>query len=122
MNKVLTICIVIIFSFSSFAGQLTKLQKGDKAPYDGILADSKQMKNFRKIEEERKLLELKNIKLSELGKIKDNKIDLYQKDLSNTHKEFAKYKTKTFFTNTGYFVLGVILTGFAAKAAIESTR
>lgn len=122
MNKLLTIIIIILFSFSAMAQKLEKLEKGQTAPFTGVLVDAKQMKKFRQVNEEKKLLDKKNIKLKDLNVLKDQKIELYKKEITQTHKELTRYKTKTFFTNAGYFALGVILTGFAAKTAIESTR
>jgi hypothetical protein len=98
------------------------LREGENAPYTGVLVTEERMKKFRQINEEKKVAEKLNIELSDLNELKDRKIKLYKDELVSTNKEFTKHKTKSFFYNIGYFALGVLITGFAAKAAIESTR
>jgi len=95
--------------------EMTTLKKGDVAPYDGILSDAAQMKEFRQINEDKKNLELQNLKLKDLSAIQDERVELYKSELKSS-------EARSFWKSVGYFTLGVLITGFAAKVAIESTR
>ena len=94
---------------------MTLLKKGDPAPFDGIISDTTQMKEFRQINEDKKNLELQNLKLKDLSAIQDERVDLYKKELASS-------ESRSFWKSIGYFGLGVLVTGLAAKVAIESTR
>lgn len=94
---------------------MTILKKGDVAPYDGILSDAAQMKEFRQINEDKKNLELQNLKLKDLSAIQDERVEVYRSELKAS-------ESRSFWKSVGYFTLGVLVTGFAAKVAIESTR
>jgi len=94
---------------------MTILKKGDVAPYDGILSDAAQMKEFRQINEDKKNLELQNLKLKDLSAIQDDRVELYKSELKSS-------ESRSFWKSVGYFTLGVLVTGFAAKVAIEATR
>jgi hypothetical protein len=91
------------------------LKKGDIAPYDGILSDAAQMKEFRQINEDKKNLELQNLKLKDLSLVQDDRVEAYRSELKAS-------ESRSFWKSVGYFTLGVLVTGFAAKVAIEATR
>jgi hypothetical protein len=94
---------------------MTLLKKGDPAPFDGIISDAAQMKEFRQINEDKKNLELQNLKLKDLSAIQDERVDIYKSELKSS-------ESRSFWKSIGYFGLGVLVTSLAAKAAIESTR
>ena len=98
------------------------LKKGDSASFDGVLVDAEQMKEFRQINEEKKNLELQNIKLKDLGVIQEQRIDLYKQEVQRVTEDLSRSEKKAFWQSAGTFVLGVLVTGFAAKVAIEATR
>lgn len=52
---------------------MTILKKGDVAPYDGILSDAAQMKEFRQINEDKKILSCRtsNLKIYLLFKMNE---------------------------------------------------
>lgn len=102
--------------------EMITLNKGDTAPYSGILVDAEQMKEFRQINEDKKNLELQNIKLKDLGVIQEQRIDLYKLEVQRVREDLSRSEKKAFWQSAGTFVLGVLVTGFAAKVAIESTR
>lgn len=98
------------------------LKKGEIAPNDGILVDAAQMKEFRQTNEEKKLLNLENLKLKDLSDINSQRIDLYKEQVKQSTDALSSSERKGYLYNVGFFVLGVVITGFAAKAAIEATR
>lgn len=102
--------------------EMITLDKGDIAPYSGILVDAAQMKEFRQINEEKKLLETENLKLKDLGIINDQRIDLYKEHVKQVTEDLSRSERRAFWQSVGTFALGVVVTGFAAKVAIESTR
>lgn len=101
---------------------MTVLKKGDTAAYDGVLVDAEQMKEFRQTNEEKKLLNLENLKLKDLSDINNQRIELYKEQVKQSTDALSSSERKGYLYNVGFFVLGVVITGFAAKAAIEATR
>jgi lipopolysaccharide export LptBFGC system permease protein LptF len=110
-----------LFSINSYA-EMTILKKGDTAPFEGVLVDAPQMKEFRQINEDKKNLELQNLKLKDLALINEERVELYRVQSELLNKELSKAETRSFWKSIGYFALGVVVTGMAAKVAIESTR
>lgn len=105
-----------------YAGEIVTLNKGDIAPFSGALVDKEQLSEFRKIDEERKLLDQQNVKLKDLADIHNQRIDLYKQEVKMVRDDLSSQQRKSFWTNIGYFALGVVVTGLAAKVAIEATR
>lgn len=115
----------IIFYMSigfAFGQQQVILNKGDLAPYDGILSDKEQMKQYREINENNKRLEKQNIKLKDLVIVNEKKADFFKEEMEQYKTEASIERTRSFWSKVGYFALGAVLTGVAAKVAIESTR
>lgn len=107
---------------SNLRAEMTVLKKGDAAPFDGVLSDAAQMKEFRQINEDKKNLELQNVKLKDLGDIQEQRIDLYKQEVQRVREDLSRSEKKAFWQSAGTFVLGVLVTGFAAKVAIEASR
>lgn len=101
---------------------MVKVEEGAPAPFTGILVDAEQMEKFRALNERAKLLEEQTVQLEDLALVKDRKIELYQDEADMFRTKYRRQQFKTFWSNAGYFALGVLVTGLAAKAAIESTR
>ena len=116
------ISILLVFSFTAHAQKLEVVKKGQKAPYSGLLADKKQMEQFREINEKKKLLEKQNIELKDLALTKDQRIKFHQENADFYKQELRKQESRTFWAKVGYFALGVVVTGIAAKTAIEASR
>lgn len=114
--------LLFLLSFNCLAGEIVQLNKGDAAPFKGALVAPKQMNKFRKINEENKLLKKKTTKLQDLALVKERKFKIVADESAHYQKLYRRQQVKTFWSNVGYFVLGVAVTGFAAKAAIEATR
>jgi len=121
MNKAFILTFLFFQTHNTYA-EMTALNKGQVAPYEGILVDAEQMKEFRKINEDKKSLELENLKLKDLSIINDQRIDLYKTEVKRVTEDLSRSEKKAFWQSAGTFVLGVIVTGFAAKVAIEATR
>ena len=115
----LLLCVLLALNVQA---EMVVMKKGQEALFDGILADQKQMEQFRQTNEEKKILELQNMKLKDLAAINDQRIDLYKQEVKEVRADLSSSQRKTILYSVGYFVLGVLVTGFAAKAAIESTR
>lgn len=100
--------IFLITINSAFAQNAVTLNKGDIAPFKGALVAPERLDKLVKAEKS-------NIVLKDLRITQDEIIE-YHKDQSRRYrKRLSEAKFDAFMTNTGYFVLGVILTGFAFK-------
>lgn len=114
--------IIVIFFTSinlSLAIDVVPIKKGEPAPKDGFFIDKPNIKKMRKINEEKKLLEKENLKLSQLnelnGKIENN----YQKRLEDASRQITKEQVKGDLKGIGGFLLGVLATSAAAFAAAK---
>jgi len=114
--------LIVLLIMQTSHADMAALKKGDSAPFDGIISDAAQMKEFRQINEEKKLLELQNLKLKDLSAVQDERVELYKRQASSLNDEIGKAESRSFWKSIGYFTLGVLVTGLAAKVAIESTR
>lgn len=110
MRKILLMIMLTTLISNSFAQNAVVLNKGDIAPFTGALVKSEKLDDLVKAER-------KNIVLEDLRLTQDELIE-YHKDTARKYRtRLAEEKFNSFWTNTGYFVLGVIITGFAFKAA-----
>lgn len=103
--------ILLIFLLSInlvFAQNAVKLNKGDTANFDGILVKQERLDKLVKAEK-------KNIVLEDLRITQDELIDYHRDSARLYRKRLAEAKFNSFWTNTGYFVLGVVLTGLTFK-------
>lgn len=114
--------LVFLLTFNCFAQDIVELNKGDAAPFRGALVSPEQMQEFRQINEDKKRVDLQNIKLKDLADVNEQRIDFYKSEVKNVQNQFARERTKHFFEKIGYFALGVVVTSVAAKAAIEASR
>jgi hypothetical protein len=116
------ILLILLLTFNCFAQQMVKLDEGQKAPFAGILSDSEQMKTFRKTNEELKLTKKQNITLKELAVVQERQAKLYKEESDAYRTQLRREQVKSFWAKVGYFALGVLVTGLAAKTAIEASR
>lgn len=110
----LMILLMILISTNSF-GQAQKIKVGERATFDGVLITEKQLQEYDTAERANRVLK-------ELSSLQDMRIEQYRKDLKEAKSEINKVAFKGYLGTAGGFVLGVLITGFAAKAAIEATR
>ena len=107
--------LIFLISFNCFSQNAIKIKKGEKASFSGALVKEETLD--RLIKSDKKVLVLEQLRL-----IDEQKVDIYKDRLLNTEKELSKSNRRKFWSNIGYFTLGVIITGLAAKTAIESAR
>lgn len=110
MKIILTLIMCFSLSFSAIAGKLEIVKEGQPAPYDGLLADQDQMKEFRQINEEKKLLEEKTEKQEQLSKIKEVETTYYKENLEKTREELDRQEKRAFLTGVAFFVGGILMT------------
>jgi len=108
MKNLLIVIFLITSINKAFPQDSVKLNKGQEAPFEGFLINKERTTELIKAEKQ-------NITLRELGKQKDELTDFYKQDARNARNETQKEKTKSFWKSTGYFILGVLITGFAFK-------
>jgi len=89
------------------------LKKGQAAPNDGYLFNKEEESKLRVNNEKLKLL-------GEIDGLKDKKIDILQERTDNLEKYAKKSNDTSFLKVTGYFLLGVLVTGIAVQAANKS--
>lgn len=114
--------ILFLFTISIQAQELKTLNKGDIAPFKGVLVDQKQMKEFRKINEKNMLLKKQTVTLKDLAFVKDQKIEYFKNETTEWKSRYRREQFWCFWEKTGFFVLGVVLTGAAAKYTIETLK
>lgn len=111
MKKILVLTISVIISINSYS-QSVILEEGQTAPYKGILLTPERAEKAMKAER-------RELVLRDLGVAKDDLIKYHRKDAETQRKRLREAKFNSFFTNTGYFILGCILTSLSFKIAQE---
>ena len=102
------ILLLIFLTNAAFAQNAAILNEGDNAPFSGILVKEERLETLVKAEKS-------NIVLRDLRATQDELIE-YHKDTSRLYrKRLAEAKWDGFWSNTGYFVLGIVLTSVAFK-------
>ena len=107
MNKILAIFLTLLFCTSTFA-QSTILQKGQIAPYTGILLTEERAEKAVKAEKS-------NIVLRDLGMAQEELTEYHRDAARVARTELTKSQVKGYIHVIGAFILGVVVTGFAAK-------
>jgi hypothetical protein len=116
MKKLILFVVLFIgFANAEVQGTMTKLGKGDKAPYDGILSDSQQMKFFRYQNE--KLLKSTDLieEQNKLYNLQKQQSDEYKGLYHQSASDLRKVKVQSTFSKAIYFGLGVLVTGVAIR-------
>lgn len=115
--KLLTLVFTLIFSGQTFACEknVQYTLAGTVTKCDAWLVKDSQMQEFAK--------QTDLLKLSEQsGKLSLREIEYYKKRAEQREEQLNRAENKKFFYITGAFILGVVVTGLAAKAAIEATK
>lgn len=110
-NVCLLITLLLILMTDSFA-QATKLNEGEVAPFSGILMTKERAEKAAKAEK-------RELVLRDLGVIKDELIKYHKKDAQTQRDRLREAKFDSFISNTGYFLLGCVLTSISFKIAQE---
>lgn len=99
-----------------------KISEGDKAPCSGWVVSNNQMQEFTRTDEQLELHKKLVETHKQLQKLSEAEIAFYKRRSEAQEKALSQSENKRFWLTAGAFALGVVLTGVAAKAAIESTR
>jgi len=113
--------LLFVFTFNVFAQNTVLLNKGESAPFDGVLSDSDQMKIYRQSNEEKKLLQDKVLTLKDLNATIQERSDVYKAEGDYYRSQLRTQEFRGFWANVGYFALGVLATSLAIKAS-ENVR
>lgn len=115
--------IALLFTTSAFAcPNVQRIKNGTSSPCDGWLVQDSTMQTFAKTADELELTKKLVQAQEHLQKLSNAEIDFYKQRTKRTEKALSQSETQKFWVAAGAFALGVVLTGVAAKAAIESTR
>ena len=110
MKKILLTITLIISINNSYCVNAISLNKGETAPFSGALVKPERLDSLVKAEK-------KNIVLKDLGLVKDELIEYHKDSAKKYRKKLAEEKFNSFWTNTGYFLLGIILGSVAVKTS-----
>ncbi len=113
--------LILLLTFQAFAIDVNPIRKGEAAPFDGYIVDDTGLKQFRAINEEKKLLKKKVVTLEELGTIKDSRVKLYKDEADHYHNQYKKAQSKSTWKIVGGIVLGILATS-AAGYVYSRTR
>ena len=102
--------------------KISKLEKGKKAPYSGLLINKEQSAKFRQTNEENKLLNTKVLKLEQLRVVQKDSTEFYKERYRSTKKDLEIAETKSFFKSTLFFFGGVGITTLITFAVLRTTR
>ena len=114
MQKLLAILLTLSFLAPAYADDVQYIRKGALAPFDGYIFDMEAESRTQRELMERDNLE-KQIKLYEENeKIYDAQVKQWKGVAIENTERLIKMERNTFWQNTLYFGLGVILTGALA--------
>lgn len=113
-------CAIILLLLSQLSRaacekDVARISVNSLAPCDGWIVKDSQMQEFAKNKD---TLEL----TKQLVKLSETEVEFYKRRSYSQAVELEKAETRRFWSTAAGFTLGVILTGVAAKAAIEVSR
>jgi len=99
-----------------------RISEGTAAPCSGWIVKDEQMQTFARTSDQLEL-EKQTTKLNEqLLRLNQDEIEFYKKRATVATDKLENADKARFWSNLGYFMLGVALTGVAAKTAIEVSK
>ena len=107
--------LMLLITTNSFAQDAIALNKGDIVPFSGNLIKTEKLQEFFKSHQKLPLVEAKL-------ELEAQRNSLYKDRLRDTEKQLSRANLKGNLGTIGGFILGVVITSVAAKAALESTR
>lgn len=107
---------------STCSKNVQKLKTGTSSPCDGWLVSEPKMQELAKNADELELSRKLILAQTHLQKLSGEEIEFFRKRSSASEKALSQLESQRFWIGLGAFALGVVVTGFAAKAAIEATR
>jgi len=121
---ILVLIAALLFSAPAFSGceNVKRIETGTASPCSGWIVSDNQMQKFAQTDDKLKLEEQISQVNKQLLSLSAAEVEFYKNRSKAQSKELEKAETKRFLSTAGAFVLGVLLTGVAAKAAIESAK
>lgn len=114
---------ILLFTSSALACQnVQTIKTGTPSPCDGWLVSEPKMQELAKMSDELDLSKKLVLAQDHLQKLTEEEVEHYKKRSEAGDKALSQSKAQQFWIGAGAFALGVIVTGLAAKAAIEATR
>ena len=114
LSFLLTLTLLLI-SINSYSQTAYKIKQGEASPITGVVITEDKAKDLYKAEQS-------NIVLKDLRIADKELIDHYKGVAKDSREKLSKAEFKAFWTNTGYFFLGVILASLAFKTTQEISR
>lgn len=102
LAKLLTITAMVAFLEYANAEVATKLIKGQRAPFTGVLITEDKVIDLYKKEQ-------KNIVLEDLKIDQEQLIDKYKVHTKDLEKKLDNSKSNVFWSRVGFFILGAIV-------------
>jgi hypothetical protein len=122
LGWVIIISFVLSISAQACPQNVQKLKTGTSSPCDGWLVSEPKMQELAKNADELELSRKLVLAQEHLRKLDLGEIEHYKSQSKAAHKALSQSENQRVLVGIGAFVLGVVVTGFAAKAAIEATR
>lgn len=114
---------LLLFTTSAIAcPNVQKIKTGTSSPCDGWLVSEPKMQELAKTTDELELSKKLILAQEHLRTLDVAEIEFYKQKTKEANKKLEREELKRTFQTVGAFVLGVVVTGFAAKAAIEAAR
>lgn len=110
-----TYILMILFLMSNCFAKSTILNKGDVAPYTGILLTKERAEKAMKAEKAEAVL--RDLKVTHESLIK-----FHKEDAQRQRERLSEARFKSNVYNIGYFVLGVVLASYAFKIQQEISK
>lgn len=108
--------IIFLLTFNlCYAENSVIIKKGEEASFDGYLVKKGRVEELIKAEK-------KSLTLEKLRIVQDDMIEYYKEDAKNSRKKLTEAKWNGFWENTGYFLIGCIITSVAFKVNQEIQR
>lgn len=108
MRKSFLILTLLIFWTNNAFTQTLRLEEGESAPYTGFLIT-------KEVAEEAAKNKLRVIQLKDLQITQESLTEYHRVSAKEARKKLTEAQIETFTYTLGAFVLGVLVTGFAAK-------
>lgn len=120
------ILLALLISFSAIAqacpNSIQTIKTGTISPCDCWLVSEPKMQELAKTTEKLAISEKLILAQEHLQKLTQGEAEHFKKRSEATEKALSQSEKQKAWIGAGAFLLGVVVTGIAAKAAIESTR
>ena len=122
LKRLLPLILTLALTSNALAQNVQRIDQGTPAPRSGWLTSDSFVQDAARNKDlveakDKQILKLEHLRVLDMGDMEH-----YKTRAKQLEKRLDKEETKRGLYTAGAFVLGVIITGFAAKAAIESTR